>query len=91
MNKYIFLVLAIVTSISTSSFAQSEDVIEVEGEGYNCHMPFEDKARLALLDLVSNAEKACSNGYPEQAPNVELSQLNSCLVVAKAKFICRVY
>lgn len=91
MNKYFFLILAIVTSISTSSMAQSEEVIEVEGQGYNCHMPFEDKARLALLDLFSNAEKGCIKGYPEQSPEVVLTQINSCVVVAKSKFTCRVY
>lgn len=91
MNKYVFLILAIATSISTTSLAQSEEVIEVEGEGYNCHIPFEDKARLALLSLFSNAEKGCIKGYPEQTSETVLTQVSSCVVVAKSKFICRVF
>jgi len=91
MKKYVFLILAIATSLSTSSFAQSEKVINVEGEGYNCHMPYEDKARLALLDLFSNAEKGCIKGYPEQSPKIVLTQVSACVVVAKSKFTCKVY
>jgi hypothetical protein len=91
MNKYVFLILAIVTSISTSSMAQSEEVIKVEGQGYNCYIPFEDKAHLALLDLFSNAEKGCTKGHPEQSPEIVLTQVSSCVVVAKAKFTCKVY
>lgn len=93
MNKYTFLILAIVTSISTSSLAQPEEVIEVEGQGYNCYIPFEENARLALLDQVSNAEKACSTikGYPERTSDIVLSQVSACVVVAKSKFTCRVY
>lgn len=91
MNKYVFLILAIATSISTTTLAQSEEVIEVEGEGYNCHIPFEAKARLALLNLFSNAEKGCIKGYPEQTTETVLSQVSSCVVVARSKFICKVF
>lgn len=91
MNKYIFLVFAIATSISTSSLAQADEVIEVEGEGYNCHMPYEAQVRLALLDLLSNAQKGCLKGYPEQTPETVLTQVSSCVVVAKSKFTCRVH
>jgi len=91
MNKYFFLMLVMVTSLSTSSLAQSQVVIEVEGQENNCFMPFEDKARLALLDLNSNAQKVCTSGFPEQASVTVLHQLSSCLVVAKARFTCREY
>lgn len=91
MNKYIFLTLTIVTSISTSSLAQAKEVIDAEGVENNCFEPFEDKARLALLDLFSNAAKNCTKGYPEKSPEVVLTQVGPCIVVAKSKFTCTEY
>jgi hypothetical protein len=91
MNKYIFLILAI-TSVSIISLAQSQAEIQVEGVANNCFIPFEEKVQVALQDLSSNAEKECSRvkGYPERNPEVFLSEVGYCVVVAKSKFICRV-